>query len=306
MMSARTITGAPPRPHLHLLRVPGLALAALALAWAVWVAPAAAAPTADLWSRWQAHDPAGRIQVDYGTWDYLLEHYLVTDVVSGINRFRYAAVTHGDRGRLDDYLAALQVHRPSALTRAAQMAYWINLYNALTVQLVLQHPQVASLREINISPGWFSVGPWDAKLVTVEGERLSLNDIEHRILRPLWRDPRIHYALNCASLGCPNLAPVAYTSDNQERLLEQGAHDYINHPRGAAFQGARLRVSSIYDWYQADFGGDEAGVILHLLRHAEPALAARLRAYTGGLSYGYDWSLNASDRPALSPHGERQ
>ncbi len=115
---------------------------------------------------------------------------------------------------------------------------------------------------------------------------------EHGVLRPIWRDPRIHYALNCASIGCPNLAGRAYTRDHLERLLEEGARDYVNHPRGAVWQDSELRVSSIYDWYQEDFGGTEAGVLGHLLRYARPELAERLRGYAGPIDYDYDWSLN--------------
>ncbi len=115
---------------------------------------------------------------------------------------------------------------------------------------------------------------------------------EHGVLRPIWRDPRIHYALNCASIGCPNLAGRAYTRDHLERLLEEGARDYVNHPRGAVWQDSELRASSIYDWYQEDFGGTEAGVGGHLLRHARPELADRLRGYAGPIDYAYDWSLN--------------
>jgi hypothetical protein len=101
-----------------------------------------------------------------------------------------------------------------------------------------------------------------------------------RVLRPVWRDPRIHYALNCASIGCPNLAGRAYTRDHPERLLEESARDYVNHPRGAAWQDGELRASSIYDWYQGDFGGTEARG--HLLRYAQPELAERLRGAMGG------------------------
>ena len=86
-----------------------------------------------------------------------------------------------------------------------QRAFWINLYHALTVRVILSHYPVSGIREIDISPGLFARGPWDRKLIPVEGVELTLNDIEHRILRPIWRDPRVHYALNCASLGCPDL-----------------------------------------------------------------------------------------------------
>jgi Protein of unknown function, DUF547 len=87
---------------------------------------------------------------------------------------------------------------------------------------------VASIRDIAISPGLFSVGPWGGKLIEVEGEPLSLDDIEHRILRPIWRDPRLHYAVNCAALGCPNLRSSAFTAANADILLETAASDYVN------------------------------------------------------------------------------
>jgi len=185
------------------------------------------------------------------------------------------------------------------------MAYWINLYNALTVQIVLTHYPVDSIRDIDIAPdvisGWFSDGPWGAKLLTVEEEQMSLDDIEHRILRPIWQDNRIHYAINCASLGCPNLAPVAYTSTNLEQLLDQGAREYINHPRGVLFKHGKLSVSSIYLWFSEDFGGDQAGILQHLRRYASGPLADTLRVYHGGLTslghtrihHHYDWRLNA-------------
>jgi hypothetical protein len=136
---------------------------------------------------------------------------------------------------------------------------------------------------------------WGAKLLTVEGEKLSLDDIEHRILRPIWQDERIHYAVNCASLGCPNLPAAAYTSENTAALLEQGAKEYINHTRGVALTGGKLRVSSIYVWFQEDFGGDAEGLMEHWQKYANPPLAGALEKYKGGLSHDYDWRLNGVD-----------
>jgi hypothetical protein len=221
----------------------------------------------------------------------------VTEHPSGINRLRYGAVSEADRAALAAYLERLQAVPVSQLARAEQKAYWINLYNALTVHIVLEHYPVDSIREINTSGGLLGVlglgGPWDAEVAAVEGVSLSLNDIEHRILRPGWEDPRIHYAVNCASLGCPNLAPEPYTAANTERLLEAGARAYVNHPRGARFEGDTLHVSSIYVWFQADFGGDTAGVVRHLRRYAGPALAERLAGYRGDLEHSYDWRLDS-------------
>jgi len=263
-----------------------LATVVLLAAWA-----AAAAPRAVLWERWTAHAPQSRETVDHAEWQRLLRHHVRTDA-QGINRFAYARVSAADRAALDAYLARLAATPVSRLARGEQRAFWVNLYNALTVRVVLEHYPVASIRDIDISPGLFSDGPWGKKLIAVEGEDLGLDDIEHRILRPIWRDPRIHYAVNCASIGCPNLPTTAFTAANTESLLEAAAREYVNHPRGARVEGGRLVVSSIYVWFEEDFGGDDRGVIEHLRRHAAPALAAGLRGVERIADDRYDWSLN--------------
>jgi hypothetical protein len=253
---------------------------------------ASAAPSADLWPRWQANSPDNTEAVDHSPWDKVLDRYLVVDHASGINRFRYAEVTSADLQALDGYLEQLQKVKVSSLNQKEQKAYWINLYNFLTVKVVLDHYPVKSIMDIDISPGFFSNGPWDAKLLYIEEEKVSLNDIEHRILRPIFNDNRLHYALNCASLGCPNLQPVSFTAANTQELLEVGARDYINSPRGAQIIKGKLRVSSIYKWFQADFGDSEAGVIRHLRKYAQGNLAATLKSYKKGLRFDYDWELN--------------
>jgi hypothetical protein len=267
-----------------------IVLAAVALQFC-GVPALAAAPRADLWPRWQANDPGSKVRVDHSEWAKFLEKFLVEEK-DGINRVAYGAVGVEDLRRLGTYIALLAAAPVSRLRRDEQFAYWINLYNALTVKVILDHYPVASILEVNISPGWFTFGPWDKKLLVVEGEKISLNDIEHRILRPIWRDPRIHYAVNCASLGCPNLAPVPWTAGRAGEMLDEAARAYVNHPRGARFGGWGLIVSSIFHWYQADFGGTEAGVIRHLRKYAAPALADRLGRAERIHNHGYDWRLN--------------
>jgi hypothetical protein len=270
--------------------------AALVLAGALPLPASAAfeslfAPRARLWQRWTAHDDASRVRIDHSAWDRFLKHYVVRGE-DGINRVAYAKVTSGDRRTLDAYVTRLAGVRVSRLRRAEQRAYWINLYNALTLKVVLAHYPVASIRDIDISPGLFADGPWDKKLIAIEGVKVSLNDIEHRILRPIWRDPRLHYALNCASLGCPNLRRDAFTAANTEALLEAGARDYVNHPRGVTFDGGTLKVSSIYVWFKGDFGSSDAGVIAHLRRYAAPALKTKLGQARSIGGHAYDWRLN--------------
>jgi hypothetical protein len=269
-----------------------MAIAALAFLLTGYISVEALfAPKAELWERWTAHDPEANAVIDHGAWDAFLAAY-VSEAEDGVNRVAYARVTDTDNKALGAYVAQLAATPISHYGRAEQRAYWINLYNALTVQIILDHYPVESIREIDISPGLFADGPWDKVLVQVESVAISLNDIEHRILRPIWRDPRLHYAVNCASLGCPNLQPVAFTAANAESLLESAARAYINHPRGARIVGGDLAVSSIYVWFQEDFGNSDAGVIAHVRQYADPDLAAGLNAIKRISGHDYDWHLN--------------
>ena len=246
-------------------------------------------PESDAWERWRGGDETSATRLDHGDWQAMLDSYLSEDK-DGINRFAYAEVTPPDRERLQGYLDELAGTDPLSLRRDEQFAYWINMYNAVTVAVILDYYPVKSIRRVE--GGLLGLGPWNEELITVQGEALTLNDIEHRILRPLFRDPRIHYAVNCASLGCPNLASEAYVAAELDRQLDAAARDFINHPRGVALDGKRLQLSSIYDWYGADFGADEAGLIAHLRRYAEPQLRDALAAFDGRIRYDYDWQLN--------------
>jgi hypothetical protein len=250
-----------------------------------------AAPRSQLVSRhWLKSDAASTERIDHSLWSRFLAAYLVPGR-DGVNRIAYAQARSSGRALLERYISLLEATPVSRLNRAEQRAYWINLYNAVTTRIVLDHYPVRSIRDISLGPGLFDFGPWDAKLVRVEGRELSLNDIEHGILRPIWRDPRLHYALNCAAISCPSLQPVAFTAANTERLLEDGARAYVNNPRGVRIANGRLIVSSIYLWYQSDFGPDEAAVMDHLEHYASPELAAQLQRWRAPDDYAYDWRL---------------
>lgn len=249
------------------------------------------APDAEPWAHWTAHSPDDLRSIDHATWDRLLRTHVVAQPDGG-TRVAYGSFSVADRAVLDSYVARLAAINISGYSRNVQLAYWINLYNALTVQVVLMHYPVESIRDIDISPGFFSNGPWGAKLVVVEGEGLSLNDIEHRILRPVWRDPRIHYAVNCASIGCPDLRAEAYSGSRIDQQLTAAARSFINDPRGVRIKDGRVTVSKIYDWFIEDFGGDEDRVIDHLLDYAKPELATELRRIGKLDGVAYDWSLN--------------
>jgi hypothetical protein len=249
-----------------------------------------AAPKAELWPRWQENNPQSTTRVDHSAWAQFLEKYLVVGTAGATNLVRYAKVNPEDKASLAKYIKTLSAVPMSELNRAEQKAVWINLYNSLTVHTILEHYPVKSIRKI--SSGWLSSGPWGLKLVEVEETKLSLNDIEHRILRPIWQDNRVHYTVNCASLGCPNLQAEPFTAENIERLLDKAAHDYVNSPRGVDISSDNLILSSIYDWFQEDFGGTDATMLAHLEKFAAPGLAAKLKRYQGAISYQYSWDLN--------------
>ncbi len=251
---------------------------------------AVAAPDNTPLEFWSPSDESNTDTIDHAAWQNMLEQYLDDKHPSGINRFNYAGVKSEDRKMLTQYLLQMQQLDPRAYSRAEQKAYWINLYNALTVELILKNYPVKSITKLGES--FFSFGPWDDKLADIQGQKLSLNNIEHGILRAYFNDNRIHYAVNCASISCPNLSASAYTSANTEQLLEQGARQYINHPRGVHFEKEKLIVSSIYHWYKDDFGGNKKSLISELIKYAEPTLAKQLRNYNGDIDHDYDWALN--------------
>ncbi len=263
----------------------------VALAALLSMGAAGAAPKADLWDFWNASDESNARSIDHGRWQSFLDDNLRVGS-DGINRVAYQAVSGRHRAELGDYLDSLSSLDPRTYNRAEQFAYWINLYNALTVEVVLRHPKKGSI--LRMGKGWFSIGPWNDPLLTIAGQPLTLNDIEHRVLRPIWRDRRIHYAVNCASIGCPNLAKTAYTSSNVETLLDAGEAAYINHPRGARFDDrGRLQLSELYKWYAGDFAEDEPALVRYLAEH-HATMASELITYTGRIRYDYDWALNGS------------
>ncbi len=239
-----------------------------------------------------AYAPGSSLTIDHSLWAGILDQYLLSDHPSGINRFDYGALDAAGRSTLDNYLEILEETDPARLDRDEQMAFWINLYNALTVRVILDSYPVASIRDISLPQS--RRGPWKSPLISITGTMLSLDDIEHGILRPIWSDPRIHYAVNCASIGCPNLASVPFTGKSLEMMLDDAARGYINHPRGVSRNGRRLVLSSIFNWYSEDFGNSDE-VKEHLLSFADKNTAVMISTSSGSLRYDYDWNLNEPD-----------
>ena len=225
-------------------------------------------------------------------WGQILSQYTVQASNGGPTLFDYKALaaSPSDMEKLAHYIQNLSAQKPSTMDRAHAMAYWANLYNALTVQVVAQNYPVKSIREIK--SGWRK-GPWRRELVTVEGEKLSLDSIEHGIMRPTFKTPLVHYMVNCASIGCPNLKPTPWRAETLDADLENAARTYINSPRGVNIVKGRLTVSSIYRWFRKDFGNNEADIIAHLLAYADNPLKARIVGFKKIDKYKYNWDVNA-------------
>ncbi|SLN41990.1 hypothetical protein ROA7450_02038 [Roseovarius albus] len=230
-------------------------------------------------------------RLDHGAWDRFLQDHTRKDT-AGVVRVDYARISDSDHAKLKNYLRKLAAVDAAMLTNEAQLAYWVNFYNALTVDVILDYYPVESIRDIK-GKG-FDLGPWEDKRLMVKGVETSLHDIEHGIIRPLWPDvPEIHYVLNCAAVGCPNLGQRAYTAQNITETLEVAARSYVNDPRGVRVsENGQVTASKIYSWYLDDFGGSEVVVLEHIRSYASPELRVRLVGKTRIQKYEYDWDLN--------------
>ena len=259
---------------------------------------AISAPKKALLQEWQASDESSVIVVDHSLWQQVLDQYVVErsqQTYVQYNLLKQVQLKQSNNNSqssiVDQYLEYLATVNPLALSRQEQQAYWLNLYNAATVQLIVRNYPVSSITKLG--KGLFSFGPWNDDIVTVNQQKISLNDIEHGILRPIYDDPRIHYAVNCASFSCPNLLVTAFTGENIEALLDKGARDYINHTRAVSVKDDELVLSKIYDWFQEDFSSSEEGVISHIKQYANSDLLEQLNTIDPNkIRYAYDWTLN--------------
>lgn len=224
-------------------------------------------------------------------WSDILATYVV-EGPEGLNRVDYAALkaSEADQDKLDAYIAQYADLDFDNLSRDAQFAAWANLYNAVTVRYIVSKYPLATIKP------WYSSGPWKDIKVRADGRTVSLHGIEHDILRKQWADdPRLHYAINCASYSCPNLRTAPWTAKTLDADLDAAASDYINDPRGVTVKWNGLEVSSIYDWFEKDFGGNKEAVVAHILDYAERPLAEKIRANPVIKGYDYNWSLNGTE-----------
>lgn len=247
---------------------------------------------------WLLAPAASRADDLHRDFDRLLGRYVVEE-----SYVDYAAwhASDEDHARLDAYLQTLQELDPRDLDRDGELAYWINLYNATTLDLILDHWPVASIKDL----GGLITSAWEKELVEVRGRPLTLDEIENDVIRERFDEPRIHFALNCAALSCPPLASAAYVGKRLEEQLEAATRRTVNDPRWVDLRRCRsygkgtIRLSKIFDWYAEDFGG-EAGIRRFLARY-RPESTLPLENEGCSLEYlDYDWSLNRPPGPPTS------
>ncbi len=227
-------------------------------------------------------------------WQNFLTKYIDTTGADGLNRLNYKTVTKEDKKSLEDFLLQAQDLPISKFPSEKQRATWINIYNVQTVIAVLDHFPIKSIRDIQKpNTSGKSLSAWDIPLLKIEGQSLTLNNIENDILRKKWADPRIHFALNCASIGCPNLSATVFTAENLNTKLESGARKFLNSKRAQNFSNGKLMLSSLFDWYKTDFGGTDSSVLTFISKFNTTENAAQLQAYSGKIEYQYDWNLNS-------------
>jgi hypothetical protein len=220
--------------------------------------------------------------VDHSIYGELLKKY-VKDGVVDYQGFK------NEQGRLETYLKVLENVDTERLSRDAQFAFYVNAYNAWTIRLILTgYPDIQSIKDL----GSLFRSPWKKKICRIDGKVLTLDDIEQNILRPRFKDPRVHFALNCASKGCPPLLSEPYVGARLDQQLNQVTRAFINDPRRNRLEGDTLFVSKIFDWYAEDFNDDVKGFFL---KYAQGDLRRRLERDREKISVeylDYDWSLN--------------
>ncbi|NHK26649.1 DUF547 domain-containing protein [Parvularcula flava] len=212
----------------------------------------------------------------------------------GVTSVRYGEVTDKDRDALKAWIESQAVAGPPE-DRDAAFAWWVNLYNAVTLDVVLDNYPVDSIRDIRFGFG-LRPGPWREDLVAVNGEAMSLDDIEHGTLREEWDEPRVHFAVNCASIGCPALLPEPFAAETLETQLDTATRAFVNSGRAVQVdEGGDLILSSIFQWYGEDFGDNDRAILDWLRFYAEGDTAAMLDGRRKIDGYAYDWSLNEAE-----------
>lgn len=231
--------------------------------------------------------PAAADGPDWSDFEKVLQRYVSPATRDGV---RFNAVDYnGLRGEpaFDAAVAELESYPVSWLiSRRQVLSFYINAYNILAIKMVLDHRPESSIRDI----GWWLRPVWKRPAGRLDGEAVTLHHIEHEVLRPLG-EPRIHFAIVCASIGCPDLVREPYRADELDRQLDDATRRFLDNPdKGLRKAGDRIRVSKIFDWFEDDFKA-AGGIRAFIGRYVELPPDVQLEA-----DLPYDWGLNAHPR----------
>lgn len=185
--------------------------------------------------------------IDHSQFDFILKNY----VKDGFVEYTKLNENEKDLAKFRNYLSELNNAKIDKLSEKEKLVLWINAYNAYTIELILTNLPVKSIKKI----GNLINGPWDQNICKVGGETYTLNHIEHKILRVEFKEPRIHFAIVCASISCPKLLSNAFTTENLEELLDEAGSDFINDSTKNMFDAKEnvLKASKIFSWFGEDF-----------------------------------------------------
>ena len=249
----------------------------------------------------------GVVAFDHGDWTQLLQRFVASTEDGHSTTIDYAGI-QAQRAELQNYLARLSDVEPQQFSdwpKEERLAFLINAYNAWTVELILEeYPDIDSIRDIG---GWFG-SPWKQAIAPLLGKKRTLDEIEHDMIRGSgeFDEPRIHFAVNCASIGCPALRREAYVADDLEAQLEAQTRDFLSDRSRNAWRDSALHVSPIFKWYREDFeaGWRNTDSLAGFLARYEDALGLSqdqkqaLRDGKASIRYTkYDWRLNDSRHP---------
>lgn len=227
---------------------------------------------------------------DHGKLDQILKAYVDENGLVDYNAI-------AEDQRFSEYMKSLESAKLEELSRDGQLAFWINAYNAVTIDKVIRKKPKESVRETFVPGVWTSTKFFKTREHRVAGKRMSQDDMEHEILRKEFEDPRIHFAVICASLGCPRLPRTAYTEGNVQTLLDEVTRAYLNSERGVRIDKAENTVylSKIFDWFGDDFV-EESGSVLRFIRPYLDEEGVQFLDRNPDVAFlDYNWALNAKE-----------
>lgn len=212
-------------------------------------------------------------KVDHGIWNMLLQKHVDENGMVDYTGFKK------DRNLLDEYLKLLSDQKPNEnWTTGELLAYYINLYNAYTVDMILRNYPVKSIKDIN--------GAWTKEFIRIGDTEISLGGIENSLLRKM-NEPRIHFAINCASISCPKLMNTAFTPGSIEKQLDKATKEFINSDKNRISENS-LKLSKIFDWYKGDFTENGRSLIDYVNQYSDIKINS-----DASVSYiDYNWDLN--------------